>query len=161
MVRVVLLFIAVVAALGLTACAKHPTPAEKPTPAISAKIALAEAAQSVSHSINKLNETEQAANPPLSVSAMPNPATYGMNIPASIDWTGPAQSIVKSIAQAASYRFKVLGAKPSAPLIVSLSEHHSNLGTILQNIGLQCRKRASIVVMPHSKTIELQYLQSS
>jgi defect in organelle trafficking protein DotD len=157
------LFIIALAALALAACAQKPTgPASvRPSPSINAKATLAEAATSVSHTMNQLNATEQAANPPLMVAETPSPATYGMNIPASLDWTGPAESIIKSIANAADYRFKVLGERPSSPVIVSISEHHSNLGTILQNIGLQCRKRASVVVLPARKIIELRYLQSS
>jgi|GEM_PF-1133823 defect in organelle trafficking protein DotD len=161
MIRLVLLLL--IAAISIAGCAKTPTgPASvQPKKSINAKIALAEAATSVSHSINQLNATEQAANPPLSISNLPNPATYGMNIPASLNWTGPVEAIARSIAQAADYHFRVLGARPSAPVIVSVTEHNSNLGLILQNIGLQCRKNASIVILPKSKTIELRYLQRS
>jgi len=145
--------------IGLAACAKKPAP--PPSELQNATVALAETADSVNHSVIALNTTEQAANPPVSIATPPNPDTYGMGIPASLSWEGPAEQAVAAIAKASNYRFRVLGAKPSLPVLVSVHENNSTLGDILRNIGLQCRKQAQVVVYPKIKTIELRYTESS
>ena len=154
------LLVLVLITLSLAACAKTPAPSP-PSPTENASIALAEAANSVNSSLIQLDATEQAANPPLDIAAPPNPATYGMAIPASLDWSGPAEQAIQEIANAANYKFNVLGPEPSMPIIVSVHEHNSTLGDILRNIGLQCGKRAQVVIYPKSKTIELRYVESS
>ncbi len=146
--------------IGLTACAKQPRP-QQPSTATEATVALAESAASINHSLIQLNATEQAANPPLSVAAPPNPASYGMAIPASLDWTGPAEPAIKQIAIASDYKFKVTGTKPSMPVLVSVHQHNSTLGSILRNIGLQCKRYAQVIIYPKSKIIELRYTESS
>jgi len=122
-------------------------------------VALSESAKSISQSLNSMNATEQAADPPPSINIPPDPAAYGMNIPASLDWQGPAESVVEQIAKASNFHYKVIGNKPSIPILVSISEHHSNLGNILRNVALQCKARASVVVYPSSRTIEFRYLE--
>ena len=145
---------------GLAACAKK---APVPTPSVTqnATVALAESANSINHSLIQLDATTQAANPPADVASPPSPATYGMAIPASLDWSGPAAAAVRELATAADYQFKILGPKPSMPIIVSVHSHNSTLGEILRNIGLQCKKRAQVVIYPKLKTIELRYVESS
>ena len=155
--RILFLFLLVI---GLAACAKKPV-AKPPSTATEASVALAESAASINHSLIQLNATEQAANPPLSVAAPPNPASYGMAIPASLDWTGPAEQAIRQIAIASDYKFKVTGAKPSSPVLVSVHQHNSTLGSILRNIGLQCKRYAQVIIYPKSKTIELRYIESS
>jgi defect in organelle trafficking protein DotD len=122
-----------------------------------ALIALNETAKSVNKSLTSLNAAEQAQNPALVFNTPPNPATYGMAAPASLDWQGPVEPVVKRIAQAANYRLRVFGIKPSVPILVSIHQQDSNLGEILRNTSLQVKQRANIIVFPESKTIELHY----
>ena len=145
--------------LCLSACAKSPPPV--PSTTENASLALAEAANSVNSSLIQLDATEQAANPPLSIATPPSPASYGMAIPASLDWTGPAEQAITEIANAANYKLSILGPEPSMPIIVSVHQHNSTLGDILRNIGLQCGHRAQVVIYPKTKTIELRYIESS
>lgn len=122
-----------------------------------AYVALAESAESVSQSLVNLNKTEQAANPPKNVSTPPNPASYGMGMKASIDWNGPIKPVVQQLANAANYKLRVMGKKPSVPVIVSVSAKKAPVGNILRNIGYQSGNRAKIVVYPSKHTIELRY----
>lgn len=123
-----------------------------------ATVALAEAANSVNRSLIQLNATEQAANPPQNIAEPPAPSTYGMDIPASLEWNGPVEKAVAELAKAASYNFKIIGNPPSMPILVYVSQQNSNVGDILRNIGLQCKNQASIVVYPKNKLIELRYI---
>lgn len=122
--------------------------------------ALAESASSVSQSLTHLAQTEQAANPPMSVSTPPSPSSYGMGMKASIDWNGPVKPVVQQLANAANYKLKILGKEPPIPVIVSVSAKNAAVGNILRDIGYQSKKRAQIVVFPSKHTIELRYADS-
>lgn len=118
---------------------------------------LLEASNSVGTSLTRLGKIEQAANPPVSVKEPPNPNTYGMAIPTSLDWDGPVEPLVQQIANAANYKLKVFGKKPAIPVIISISARDKALGDILRDIGYQSGKQAQIVVFPSSRVIELRY----
>lgn len=125
-----------------------------------AYVALAESASSVSQSLTHLAQTEQAANPPRSVSTPPSPASYGMGMRASIDWNGPVRPVVQQLTNAANYKLRVLGKAPAVPIIVSVSAKNASVGNILRDIGYQSKKRAKIVVFPSTHTVELRYAGS-
>jgi len=142
--------------LLLSACAKTPDHFAT-TEDHNAYVALAEAAGSVSQSLTQLGATEQAAYPPVSVSEPPNPASYGMAIPTSIDWNGPVEPLVRQIANATNYKLNVLGKPPAIPVIVSISAKDTPMGDILRDVGYQSGKRANIVIFPSTHRIELRY----
>lgn len=156
--------------LLLVACASQEPPVENVPPARNlqaeayqmehANVALAEAAGSVSQSLTDLGATEQAANPPQSVSSPPSPSAYGMGMTTSIDWNGPVEPIVQQIANATHYNLKVLGKAPSIPVIVSIDAKEKPMGDVLRDIGYQAGNRASVVVFPSSHIIELRYEQA-
>jgi defect in organelle trafficking protein DotD len=142
----------------LGACASNPsTQTNEAASTQDAYAALAEAAGSVSQSLTRLGETEQAAYPPVSVSEPPSPASYGMAIPTSIEWSGPVQPVVLQIANATNYKLQVLGKAPSIPIIVSVSAKNATMGDVLRDIGYQCGNHANIVIFPSTHLIELRY----
>lgn len=144
----------------LAACAAPQTTLTAPN-SDSTSIALAETAGSVSQSLEGLEANQQAANPPLSVSKLPAAATYGMQMPISIDWDGPIGPLVSKISNVAGYKTKALGVVPPVPVIVSIHAKNTPLADILRNAGLQAGKRASIVVYPSTKVVELSYAPST
>ena len=148
--------------LSLAACStfqapEHPNP-ESVVSNQQLQSSMAQAASSVSHSMQNLDATEQAAYPPQSIAESPNPSSYGMGIPTTLQWNGPIQPLIAQIASATNYKMKVLGKKPSIPVIVKINEHNTPVGNILQNAGLQAKDRAQVVVFPSTRTIELRYL---
>lgn len=144
----------------ITACAHNPFMPADESEAKSSNVALAEAAESVSESLTQLGATEQAANPPVNVAEAPTPASYGMEMPTSIDWDGPVGPLVQQIANATNYKLKVLGKPPSIPIIVSVSAKNTPIGNVLRDVGYQSGKKAAIVVFPSTHTIELRYANS-
>lgn len=121
---------------------------------------LAEAAYSVSNSLNKLAEIKLAEkkgtkdntnNPLLKVK--------GMNEVSSIDWNGPVEPILKKIAKAGKHKFTALGRAPSIPVIVDLNMRNVTLAEILQNITYQASGKASITYNSKADTIELRYFE--
>ena len=151
------LFLIVLSGILITACHKAPQTTLEEQSTHDAYVSLAEAADSVSHSLTQLGATEQAAYPPISVAEPPNPATYGMEIPASIEWAGPVEPLIRQIAAATNYRFKALGKKPSIPINVSVTAKNLPMGDILRDVGYQCGKRAQVIVFPSQHIIELRY----
>ena len=141
--------------LALSACAtshKAPKTIDSNTYTV-----LAEAAASVSQSLTNLDKTEQAAYPPQAVAEPPDPTTYGMGIPTSIDWDGPVEPLLQQISNAANYHLRVVGTKPAIPIIVSVTAQDQALGDILRNVGYQCKNQAQVVVFPSTNVIELRY----
>ena len=121
---------------------------------------LAEASYSVSRSIVDLSETAQAAHPGINIPEGPSPASYGMGGMATIDWSGPVEPLVQQIAKASDYRTRVLGTRPAIPVIVTVNSKNVMLGDIVRDIGYQCGRRATVVVYPGSRVIELRYAKN-
>ncbi len=148
----------------LSGCATQNLP-DSVTPAIhtrsdDASVALAEAARSVSQSLNELKALEKASNPPLS-KPLPYPSSSGLEaIIASVDWSGPIEPLMKRIARLAHYRLEQIGHHPAIPILVTISSQNTSLGYIIRDINLQAGEKANILVYPGIKTIELRYAKN-
>lgn len=121
---------------------------------------MAEASYSVSRSLVDLAETAEASHPLPPAEAPPNPASYGMGGLTTVDWSGPVEPLVKQIARASDYRVVVLGTSPAIPVLVTVYTKNAMLGDILHDIGYQCGRRASIMVYPCNRLIELRYAKN-
>jgi defect in organelle trafficking protein DotD len=154
------IFLLIFSPLFLMASCATPPPTSTPYDLKRAQISLAEASYSVSRSMVDLAETAQAAHPLPEIPASPDPATYGMGGITSIDWSGPIEPLVRQIAKAADYRLRVLGTSPGIPVIVTVYKKNIELGDILRDIGYQCGRRASVVVFPENRIIELRYAKN-
>lgn len=142
--------------LALFACATPPPRETLDNPSSS----LAEASYAVSRSIVSLSETAQAARPLPNVDPGPSPASYGMSGLTSVDWSGPVEPLVRQIAKVANYRVRVLGRPPAIPVLVSVYDKNMMIADILRDVGYQCGRRATILVYPESRVIELRYAQN-
>ncbi len=146
----------IVLSLVLAGCARPPA---SNTPD-HASTSLAEASYSVSRSIVSLSETAQAAHPLPDLAAPPNPASYGMAGLTSIDWSGPVEPLVKQLGKAANYQVRVLGVTPAIPVLVTVYDKNRMLADVLRDVGYQCGRRATVVVYPESRVIELRYAKN-
>jgi defect-in-organelle-trafficking protein DotD len=122
-----------------------------------AEIKLAEAAVSVSKSLDSLAEIEKAAHPCVRLPPPIDGCRIGLGCCASVDWVGPVEPLVRRIAEASHYCVRVIGKDPAIPVIVSVNSKNIPLSDILRNISLQIHKKACIVVYPNSHVIELRY----
>jgi defect-in-organelle-trafficking protein DotD len=139
----------------LSACASNKRVPNPPVTGVYP--ALSQAANSIDKNLIKLSATEQAAYPPQDITETPIPESYDMSIPISVNWNGPAEKLVRKLANMVSYKFVVVGKKPTIPILVLLAVKRDTVGNILRNVGYQSGKRASVVVFPVSRTIELRY----
>jgi defect-in-organelle-trafficking protein DotD len=122
-----------------------------------AEVQLADAATSVSKSLQQLAEIERASHPQAKLPSPPVPEMIGMAQLASIEWTGPVGPLVEKIAAASHYKVRTLGHPPAIPILVAISAKSTPLADILRDATFQCGSKANIVVYPASKTIELRY----
>ncbi|MDQ8039405.1 MAG: type IVB secretion system lipoprotein DotD [Rickettsiella sp.] len=124
-----------------------------------ATVKLAEAARSVSLSLNELKTIEKASNPP--VKPLPYPTSSGLvKIIASVDWSGPIEPLLEHIAKLAKYNFEVIGHRPAIPVLVTIMSQNTPLAYIIRNANLQAGTKADINVYPGIHTIELRYAKS-
>lgn len=121
---------------------------------------LAEASYAVSRSMVDLAVTAQAAHPVPNLGPPISPASYGMGALATLDWSGPVEPLIRDVARAVNYRVRVLGTPPAIPIIVTIYVKNAMLGDILRDIGYQCGRRATVVVYPEARCIELRYAKN-
>jgi defect-in-organelle-trafficking protein DotD len=143
--------------LVLCACASPQPQSSAPT---STDVALAEASYSVSRSIVNLSEIAQSARPLPTIDPPPNPASYGMGGLTSIDWSGPVEPLIKQLADATNYRLRILGSRPAIPVLVTVYTKNMMVADVLRDVGYQCGRRATVVIFPDSRVIELRYAKN-
>lgn len=149
-----------IAGLSLLLCACATPPAPEGYNVNKTQASLAEASYTVSRDISDLAETAEAAHPLPDLAPPPAPASYGMGGQTTIDWSGPVEPLVNQIARASDYRVRVLGTPPAIPVLVTIYSKNQMLGDILRDVGYQCGRRASVVVFPNSRVIELRYAKN-
>lgn len=145
--------IAILFTLILAGCATPPP--HKTFDAASAS--LAEASYSVSRSLVNLSEIAQAGHPIPDLSTGTNVPIHGMTALTSVDWSGPVEPLVKQIAKASNFRVRILGRPPAIPILVSIYDKNRMISDVLRDVGFQCGRRASIIVYPEERVIELRY----
>jgi defect in organelle trafficking protein DotD len=114
-------------------------------------------AKSIEKSLAILAAAQEVNNVPVLNTAPLITAEGGMGSTADIDWTGPIEPLLEKIALMTNYNLKVMGNKPSIPIIISITQNHAIIADILKNASLQAGKRVNIVVFPANKIIELRY----
>jgi defect-in-organelle-trafficking protein DotD len=78
----------------------------------------------------------------------------------SVDWSGPVEPLVQQLANVGNYQLRVLGKKPAIPVLVSVYDKNTMLADVIRDVGYQCGRRATIVVFPESRVIELRYAKN-
>ena len=126
-------------------------------PSDDASIKLAEAASSISESMMQMAKIEKVLLPNEANNTINIPSSYNLQTRASIDWDGPIEDLVARIANAAHYRFRILGKAPAIPILINLNTKDDSLAETLRNIDYQAGNRAFIHVYPKNQVIELRY----
>jgi len=120
---------------------------------------LNQAAQSVSDSLSQLAEVEKANN--LAGRYMPfedikDPA---LSKAVLINWYGPIEPVLSSIASKVGYKLQVYGKLPQTPVLVDIDTTQSQTGALdaIRNLDLQAGQNANILIYPGTKIISLRY----
>jgi len=118
---------------------------------------LAQAADRASSALEELAAVEQTRTPSTAAEPVSNaPAVLQRAI--TVNWVGPVEQITKTLAERASYGFKVFGNAPPTPLVVSIDAENKPVIDVLRDIGLQMGQRANLRVDAPARNVELHYI---
>ena len=117
---------------------------------------LAEAADKASNALQTLASIEQAKAPPANLAPIDN-APPELRRAVTVSWTGPVDTITQTLADRASYLFRVYGDMPPVPVVVNIDTENRPIVEVLRDIGLQLGERGDVRVDTVRRTIELHY----
>ncbi len=117
---------------------------------------LAASADRASNALKTLASIESTRTPATNVGPIGN-APSELRRAISVNWIGPVEPIVKSLAQRAGYQFMVIGSPPVVPVVVSIDAENRPVIDILRDIGLQIGVRGDIKVDGQGHTVEIHY----
>ncbi len=152
-------FFLVMASVGLTACADMTVRVKDPQlVAAPDKVdaMLAQAADKAASSLETLAAVEQKRTPSASIAPVTGAPPELMRA-ITVNWIGPADQIINTLANRAGYKFQVLGEIPSTPVVVSIDVTNQPLIEVLRSVGLQLGARADVRVDSAAQRIELMY----
>ena len=156
LVKTLFYSVSVVCVSGLAACANVDPKPQLVVEPDQVTTRLAVAADRAANALDTLAAIEQVRTPtdlpPLAANA---PAELRRSV--TVNWIGPADAVVKTLADRASYRLIVTGNTPAIQTIVNVNARSEPLIEVLRDIGLQLGRRADLKVDVDQKTIELSY----
>ncbi len=121
---------------------------------------LASAADRASAALQTLASVEQARTPSVAIQSVPS-APQELRRSVSVEWVGPIEPLAQKLAARASYRFRVNGDAPPAPIVVNIAAKQRSVVEVLRDVGLQAGTRADISVDVDQKLVELNYAPAS
>lgn len=121
----------------------------------SSNVILAQAAASVSQSLQELAKIQRSVQNVSRVREDPSLQHLKITGRTSLDWTGPVDTLLAKIALHAKVKFVSFGNKPALPIIVSVNEKDISLANLIRNISYMVQNQA--LVTYKNNTIELRY----
>lgn len=146
------------ALLTLAACDPYP---KRPFPQIATQpdkvsAMLAQAADRASTSLQTLAAVEQSRSPNIAVGPVDN-APPELRRTITVNWTGPVEPIVRTLADRASYTFQTVGDPPPVAAVVTVNVENKPVIEVLRSIGLQLGVRADVKVDAERQVVEIHY----
>lgn len=117
---------------------------------------IAEAADKASSALQSLAKMEQSQKP-IQADAVFEGAPEELMRKVTIDWTGPVEPLLATLADRAGYQFTVIGSPSPTPAVVSVNVIDRPIVEQLRSVGLQVTGTADVVVDAGRKVVELQY----
>lgn len=117
---------------------------------------LADAADRAAVALETLSAVEHSRSPGVSVAPVAN-APMELRRAITIDWVGPVEPMVQTLANRAGYRSSVVGTSPPVPIVVSLDVQNKPIIEALRDVGLQMGQRADITVDSARHVVEIHY----
>ncbi|GJL85728.1 MAG: hypothetical protein DHS20C02_15030 [Micavibrio sp.] len=117
---------------------------------------LANAADRAATSLETLASVEYARSSGVAISPIHNaPAELRRAI--TINWVGPAEPVIKMLADRAGYTFMGVGNPPPTAIVVSVDATNQPVIDVLRDIGLQLGLRADVRVDGATRQVEVHY----
>ncbi len=145
----------ITAVVLLTGCTTAKPPVMTNTD--SASVQIAEAASSISQSLTDLKAIQKASAPPINNKYLAYPTSGDLDEVVSVDWSGPIGGIFHRAAQISGFTPRVIGVPPAIPVLVTISVRNTPLSYVLRDANFQAGSKASIVVYPGIRVIDLRY----
>lgn len=146
--------------LSLISCKKPPKELPTDLPDLSG-IELSEAAIGVDESLQNLAIVMAEHRPIYIEPRSIDQVDFGMYQLATVDWAGPAEPLIRRLAQVEDYHVRVLGKAPPSGALVTISKEEATVGEILRDVALQIQNDADVVIFPQNQLIEVRYSQNS
>lgn len=121
---------------------------------------LADAADRAANAMETLAAIEYARSPGVPVSPIGD-APVELRRAITVNWVGPVEPIVKSLADRASYNFVNVGNAPPVPIVVTVDAVNRPVIEILRDVGLQLGLRANLKVNAQERVIEIHYVPNA
>ena len=118
---------------------------------------LAMTAGSIDASLRELAHTKRKHTLPGLNTAPLITAEGGMGGLIDINWIGPVAPLIKKLADNSGYKIKVLGKEPAIPVVVSIAQKNIMVADVLKDAMLQLGNKATIMIYPSNRIIELRY----
>ena len=99
----------------------------------------------------------RAADNPLEEVAVPRIVPRALLRKVSIDWIGPLETLARSLAEQAGYRFEVSGARPPMPVIVEMEAQSTALIVLLRDAGIKAGGLGRLVVDARREVVLLDW----
>ena len=119
-------------------------------------VKLAQAADKASQALDGIAGIEQARGPTIPTEDYSN-APPNLAQPITLRWTGPLESVTRTLAERAGLQFRVKGRSPATPVVVSFDVYQQPLIQVLHQAGLQAGHRADLSVDAVSGVLEVRY----
>lgn len=155
--------------IALSACAEKPETFSDPTPgyyqnAVNASVnnVLEQQSQIATSSLQTLAMIKRTRTPP-TIDPTPDsqvPPEFRTHV-TEINWVGPADGVVRDLAEKAGYTFIPSRISQSEAPSVNLTLRDESIAKALDTIGLQIQDRAKIIVDPEEHTITIRPLGES
>ena len=75
----------------------------------------------------------------------------------SVEWSGPVQPLLESMASHLGYAFRETGSPPAQPLLITIHQRDGPVWRTLRDIGAILASSGTVVVNPADRLIELRY----
>ena len=147
----------------LSGCASHKIVKRDPQVLSSpdkVSLMLVEASDKAANALESLAAVEQARSPAVAVEPVHN-APPELQRAMTINWIGPADQLVKKLADRASYTFLAIGDRPPVPVVVNIDVENEPVIEVLRSVGLQTGTRADVKVDSVRRIIEIHYASIS
>lgn len=122
----------------------------------SVSVMLADAADRASNALETLASVEYARSPGVAVGPVGSPPVE-LRRAITVNWVGPAEPIVKTLADRAGYNFLIIGSQPPVPIVVSIDVENKPVIDVLRDVGLQLGMRANLKVDAQRHIVEIHY----
>ena len=123
---------------------------------------IADAADRATRALESLAAVEQTRTPSAaqaSAAMVPN-APPELQRAVTLDWSGPAEDLIRDLASRANYTFGTLGDQPPTPVIINVNAYNEPLIQVFRDIGLQLGTRADLRLDANRRAVEIIYAQT-